>query len=128
MADAPGPAGDALNVLAFTQNLGGDWILVDGDTDGNEFAASEETMIATLRRMIANLETKFRAERVLDVVEAADELVVLCDALDKAEEDEEDLAADTQELGKEFDAGDEDEDEKDVLHDPKMDRHVTSHS
>ena len=90
MADAPGPAGDALNVLAFTQNLGGDWILVDGDTDGNEFAASEETMIATLRRMIANLETKFRAERVLDVVEAADELVVLCDALDKAEEDEED--------------------------------------
>ena len=45
-----------------------------------------------------------------------------------AEEDEEDLAADTQELGKELDAGDEDEDEKDVLHDPKMDRHVTSHS
>eukprot|EP00291_Cryptomonas_curvata_P010274 CAMPEP_0172202476 /NCGR_PEP_ID=MMETSP1050-20130122/30669_1 /TAXON_ID=233186 /ORGANISM="Cryptomonas curvata, Strain CCAP979/52" /LENGTH=195 /DNA_ID=CAMNT_0012880423 /DNA_START=40 /DNA_END=623 /DNA_ORIENTATION=- len=94
MANAPGPAGDALNMLAFTHNMGGDWILIDGDTDGNEFAAdpsaSEETMIATLRRMIANLETKFRAERILDVVEAADELVVLCDALDKAEEDEED--------------------------------------
>jgi hypothetical protein len=94
IANAPGPAGDALNILAFTHNLGGEWILIDGDTDGNEFAAdpsaSEETMIATLRRMIANLEIKFRAERILDVMEAADELVVLCDALDKAEEDEED--------------------------------------
>ncbi len=94
MANAPGPTGDALNMLAFTHTLGGEWILIDGDTDGHEFAAdasaSEETMIATLRRMIANLETKFRAERILDVMEAADELVVLCDALDKAEEDEED--------------------------------------
>jgi hypothetical protein len=92
MANMPGLADDMLH--AFTHNLGGDWIVIDGDTDGNGFvadaSASEETMIATLRRMITNLETKFRAERLLVVVEAADELVVLCDALDKAEEDEED--------------------------------------
>jgi hypothetical protein len=94
MANAPGPVGGALNMLAFAHNLGGDWILIDGDTEGNELgadsSASEEAMIATVQRMITNLESKFRAERVLEVVEAADELVVLCDALDKAEEDEED--------------------------------------
>jgi hypothetical protein len=75
-------------------NVTGDWILIDGDANIDDFAsadpaASEEMMITTLRRVIASLEAKFRAERLLDVTEAADELVVLCDELDKAEEDEE---------------------------------------
>ena len=75
-------------------NIAGEWVLIDGDADVNDFvtadpAVSEEMMLTTLRRMISSLETKFKAERLLDVLEAADELVVLCDALDKAEEDEE---------------------------------------
>lgn len=93
MVDGQGETG-LVNGFNLMGHNAGDWILIDGDADVNDFttvnpAATEEMMITTLRRMITSLETKFKAERLLDVLEAADELVVLCDALDKAEEDEE---------------------------------------
>ena len=79
----------------FEQNSN-EWVMIENETNYTGVVSeshtgsipSDENISASIKQIISNIEAKFITERAVDVLEAADELIILCDSLDKAEEDE----------------------------------------